>query len=318
MILCIGVNQLYAQQTFYNVISGTGNGVRFWSSDNYKIHMGNSSLYHYGPVTDYSIKMNMNDNNNRGWTWGKLNFAPIAALSAAGKMQIAGSFTSMSNGLFLGSVGIGTTSPRSILDLNMGHDGDAILIIESDTDNSGSEADNARIEMYQDGRLIGAKIGFNEDVGTPANHFQFDMIQPSGTIDNVFTINPYNGKIGLGLLANSEDARLVVDGKILAEEVKVQTVPASDYVFEPDYALKPLQEVDLFIQQNKHLPDIPSAEEFAKNGVGLGEMDDMLLRKVEELTLYMINQENRMVELEKKNEQQAQEIQELKNKLSKQ
>jgi hypothetical protein len=52
--------------------------------------------------------------------------------------------------------------------------------------------------------------------------------------------------------------------------------------------------------------------------VGLGEMDDMLLRKVEELTLYMINQENRMVELEKKNEQQAQEIQELKNKLSKQ
>ncbi|MEL7146513.1 MAG: hypothetical protein AAFO69_09115, partial [Bacteroidota bacterium] len=46
----------YAQQTTYDVTVGDGNGLRLWSSDNYKIHMGNSSLYHYGPVNDFSIK----------------------------------------------------------------------------------------------------------------------------------------------------------------------------------------------------------------------------------------------------------------------
>ncbi|NJN26968.1 MAG: hypothetical protein HC819_13810 [Cyclobacteriaceae bacterium] len=94
------------------------------------------------------------------------------------------------------------------------------------------------------------------------------------------------GNVGIGI--NNPTEKLVVDGKILAEEVKVQVVPSSDYVFEPDYELKPLLEVDQFIQQNKHLPDIPSAAEFKENGVGLGEMDNMLLRKVEELTLYVI------------------------------
>ncbi|MCG8309082.1 MAG: hypothetical protein MI975_16945 [Cytophagales bacterium] len=195
-----------------------------------------------------------------------------------------------------GKIGIGTKSPLSLVDINGGVSGDAILRIESDTENAGSETDNPRIEMYQDGQLIGAKIGFNEDTATPANHFQFDMIQPSGVIENALTINPYSGKIGLGVFVHSEDARLVVDGKIMAEEIRVQTVPASDYVFEPDYHLRSLSEVDRFIRENKHLPDVPSTEEFKQNGVGLGEMDDMLLRKIEELTLYVI-------ELKKENEE---------------
>ena len=108
-----------------------------------------------------------------------------------------------------------------------------------------------------------------------------------------------NGNIGIGATSPSE--KLVVDGKILAEEIQVQTVPASDYIFEPDYDLRSLAEVDQFIRENKHLPDIPSAEEFKENGVGLGEMDDMLLRKVEELTLYMIDMQKQMDELKEEN-----------------
>jgi hypothetical protein len=104
------------------------------------------------------------------------------------------------------------------------------------------------------------------------------------------------GRVRIGG-ATAPSEKLVVDGKILAEEVKVQTVPASDYVFESDYNLRSLEEVDAFIQQNKHLPDIPSAEEFATNGVGLGEMDDMLLRKVEELTLYVIELQRQINDL---------------------
>jgi hypothetical protein len=81
---------------FYDATAGNGYGFRFWSgSDAYKISMGASSLYYYGPVTDYSIKMQMNnEDTGRGFTWGRQSFAPIAALnSTSGDMQIAGSFT---------------------------------------------------------------------------------------------------------------------------------------------------------------------------------------------------------------------------------
>jgi hypothetical protein len=86
--------------------------------------------------------------------------------------------------------------------------------------------------------------------------------------------------------------------------------------------LRPLEEVDAFIRENKHLPDIPSAAEFKENGVGLGEMDNMLLRKVEELTLYVIEQNKsnkkllgRIEELQTENQRQSKEIQSLKSKI---
>jgi hypothetical protein len=80
---------------FYNVNAGNGNGLRFWNSDSYKISMGVGDLYQYGPVTDYSIKTQMNDADaTRGFTWGRLSHAPIAALnSTSGDMRIAGTFT---------------------------------------------------------------------------------------------------------------------------------------------------------------------------------------------------------------------------------
>jgi hypothetical protein len=62
----------------------------------------------------------------------------------------------------------------------------------------------------------------------------------------------------------------------------------SDFVFADDYSLMPLEEVEKHIQQNRHLPDIPSEEEVLENGLNLGDMQARLLQKVEELTLYMI------------------------------
>jgi hypothetical protein len=78
---------------FYDVTAGVGNGLRFWSGDSaYKISMGVGALYQYGPVTDYSIKMQMNNGDTaRGFTWGRESYAPIAALnSTSGDMEIAG------------------------------------------------------------------------------------------------------------------------------------------------------------------------------------------------------------------------------------
>jgi hypothetical protein len=84
---------------YYNVYAGNGHGIRFWESDAYKISMGDSSLYIYGPVTGHSIKTNMdNGSTGRGFTWGREGYAPIAAIeSTYGNMQIAGSFTAGGN-----------------------------------------------------------------------------------------------------------------------------------------------------------------------------------------------------------------------------
>jgi len=90
------------------------------------------------------------------------------------------------------------------------------------------------------------------------------------------------------------------DGKVWAREIEiVEVVPNSDYVFEPDYNLRTLDEVERFVNENKHLPEIPSAQEFKENGYNVGKMDDLLLRKVEELTLYTIEQQRNIEKQQK-------------------
>jgi hypothetical protein len=120
------------------------------------------------------------------------------------------------------------------------------------------------------------------------------------------------GNVGIG--TNTPKEKLSVNGKIRAHEVKVETANWPDYVFSPSYKLPDLKETEKFIKANNHLPDIPSAAEVEKEGVNLGEMNARLLKKIEELTLYLI-------ELKKDNEQikidharQQQEINLLKNK----
>ena len=76
----------------------------------------------------------------------------------------------------------------------------------------------------------------------------------------------------------------------------------ADFVFEEDYNLRPLEEVEEYISANKRLPEIPSAEDMETKGAGLGEMQTKLLQKIEELTLYMIDQNRRIERLEKENE----------------
>jgi len=73
-----------------------------------------------------------------------------------------------------------------------------------------------------------------------------------------------------------------------------------DYVFEPDYDLASLTEIEAYVKQHKHLPEVPSVAEVARDGLDLAEMNLLLLKKVEELTLYIISQEQRIKTLEAK------------------
>lgn len=107
---------------------------------------------------------------------------------------------------------------------------------------------------------------------------------------NVLFNNTGSVGIGTGSIAIPSTTKLAVNGKILATEVQVALVANwADYVFNEDYKLKSLDEVEKFVKENKHLPDVPSAKEVKQNGTNLGDMDAILLRKIEELTLYMID-----------------------------
>ncbi|UZJ64270.1 hypothetical protein OKW96_18095 [Sphingobacterium sp. KU25419] len=84
--------------------------------------------------------------------------------------------------------------------------------------------------------------------------------------------------------------KLSVKGKISAQEVQVTTTNWPDYVFEENYPLRPILEIEQFVKSHKHLPEIPSAKQIEAEGIALGEMNKLLLKKVEELTLYIIQE----------------------------
>lgn len=102
-----------------------------------------------------------------------------------------------------------------------------------------------------------------------------------------------NGNVGIGTA--TPNAKLAVNGNIRAKEIKVETVNWPDYVFAKDYQLPSLQETEQHIKEKGHLPGIPSAEEVKSNGIDLGEMNAKLLKKIEELTLHLIEL-NKVVE----------------------
>ncbi len=202
-----------------------------------------------------------------------------------------------------GNTGIGTTSPTSKLHVSSSTSGDAIFKLEADTDNN-NESDNAWIQLTQDGGSLGVYMGFNADWGSSTsipgaqtdNLFRIGTRYSGADSYNRLVINTHNGNVGIA--TTNPDSKLTVKGSIHAEEVKVDlSVPGPDYVFEPDYHLKSLEEIEKFIQANKHLPEIPSAKEMEANGVQLGEMNMLLLKKIEELTLYLIDQQKTNAEL---------------------
>ncbi len=106
------------------------------------------------------------------------------------------------------------------------------------------------------------------------------------------------GNVGIG--TTSPDEALTVKGKIHTEEVRVDlSVPAPDYVFKKEYKLLSLSEIQAHIDTYGHLPNVPSAKEMETKGVELGTMEMKLLEKIEELTLYLLQQNQQIEELRK-------------------
>jgi len=125
----------------------------------------------------------------------------------------------------------------------------------------------------------------------------------------------FNGNVGIG--TSNPDQKLTVNGTIHSSAVVVDTaIPVPDYVFQSSYKLIDLPSLGEYLQKYHHLPEIPSATQIKKEGLNLGEMNTLLLKKVEELTLYLIEKDKEMQSEKDARQKQQQEIDELKEKLN--
>ena len=209
-----------------------------------------------------------------------------------------------------GNVGIGTNTPSTGLQLgNLGNNIAAKQI--SIPGNYNFEVlklgqignGNAALEIVNHAGVdvsYGVKIKADIDHGGPGLQLQY---APTANDYNSLQyqtglfLSAANGDIGIGTLTPQE--KLSVNGKIRAKEIKVEATGWPDYVFKPDYEKMSLQELDTYIKANGHLPEVPAAAEVEKEGVALGEMNKILLKKIEELTLHLIEKDKEVKELKK-------------------
>lgn len=218
-----------------------------------------------------------------------------------------------------GNLGIGNTNPQAKLHLagnsssinaTNGFSGDMIIqgnssgrsstngaslefVIPADTDGTNmwgqariiTVAGSSRTHDATGKLILGTRRMFDKHTGTGVTWNYGDDIVIDGT-----------GRVGIG--TSSPDALLSVKGAIHTQEVKVDMNGWADYVFEPAYSLQSIDYVESFITKNQRLPDMPSEKEVIQNGLKLGEMNKLLVKKIEELTLYLIEQNKRIKQLE--------------------
>lgn len=229
------------------------------------------------------------------------NSFKVGGVAINGSQWLSGSNNSISYSS--GNIGIGTTTPSLPLEVNGGIKAKYLYT----NDITGMYVGNA-----VDGLGSGYTGGLFYAYGSNPLYFY------TNGVSRMYIKN--DGNIGIGV--TNPHYKLTVEGTIAAREVKVTAETWADFVFHPTYKLRTLGEVEQFIKINSHLPEIPTVTEIKENGISLGEMNAKLLQKIEELTLYMIEQQKQMVEQQKQmveqqkvNEKQNQLINEFERKL---
>ena len=194
-----------------------------------------------------------------------------------------------------GNIGIGTTSPTGKFQVQQGSydllTGSTSVDIGLNSTTGGwtraFRVVNASGSNGQNGGAFGV-VGLG---AIPSYAYMaIPTADPTGYNSTKILVLDNSGNVGIGLATPKN--KLDVNGTIHSKSVLVDLNGWSDYVFKKDYQLPSLSEVKAYIDQNQHLPGIPSEQEMIKNGLDVSEMNKMLTKKVEELTLYLIEKED--------------------------
>lgn len=212
-----------------------------------------------------------------------------------------------------GNVGIGMSNPTYKLDVGGTFHVSGALRASSDAylDAGARIKGDLRFFNVNSPYQENVKIGYSNDFTLGYFDFTTKLYFRNHTDPNIAPLLLQdNGTVAINVNPNytpnvyydTQGFKLAVNGGILCEKIRViSDVPSSDYVFSTDYKLMPLLDLKKYVEENKHLPEVPSAQEFQEEGYDVGTMDDILLRKIEELTLYIL-QLQKEIELLKKNQ----------------
>jgi len=258
---------------YYNGPGNVGIGITA-PAGKFQVYGGNAYLW----------GLNLGYGTSLGVITTDVNFKPIS-------FQINGTEYARihSNGNF----GIGTAAPSEKLEIN----GSAYTSAES----AGFIADAGGQKRVGLMKYFGREAGIWRTSTQKFEIGRVDVTALPGT-PTLFTTDLYvggDGNIGIGT-NDTKGYRFAVNGDAIFAKVKVKDpMNWPDYVFQKNYLLPPLNEVEQFIQQYQHLPDVPSAPEVQKKGLDLGDNQSVLLKKIEELTLYLIEQDKKLERLER-------------------
>ena len=271
--------------------------MRFWvnsSSDDLPLHGRNpltllnngfvgvgtgnpTGQLHVNSEVSNALTVSRYGSNTYGFEIGGTTFGLYDYTNSSYKWMVNG------NNLLLnpnsGKTGIGTTDPSVLVHLHEEADKDTYLHL-TNLNTGKSTAD-------------GFELSSNRDLGANLWNYENGYLRFATNNTEQMRITS-DGKIGIGMSFPSE--KLSVNGNIKAKKVIVSQTGWPDYVFDSSYSLRSLSEVEKFITEHKQLPDIPSAKEVEEKGISVGDNQALLLKKIEELTLYLIRQEKTIME----------------------
>jgi hypothetical protein len=325
-------NGIATDWRIYNMTGHYGNSLQFWNYDTVGCVSGGMCNNRFTLMDNGNVGIGTtNPSNSQGW-----NKVLDVAGSGHAKILATSDNATFRTGLYShsswhGGGGFVGTESNHTLFLMAGYD-PKMTVLTNGNVGIGTNAPDAKLDVngsIQTGGGANNFYGFGEssaskpiDVRTGPQYpyvfnwhtgLTFSAHSTYGGIrfynqgypnmygEGVMVMAITNNNVGIGTTA--PDAKLAVKGQIHAQEVKVDLLGAMvpDYVFAKEYKLKSLAEVEAYVKTNSHLPEVPSAKEIEKNGLQLGEMNMVLLKKIEELTLHAIEQQKQIELLKTEN-----------------
>lgn len=260
------------------------------------------------PINDPIVRMHINDNGFIGIG----TISPTQQLHVKENIKLEGSFIKFAPG---GDAIINRETKGNLM-LNANGDDNAVFInYKGDNNNSYESNAYGGLKLFDGGNVNFANFWITRGELVTTNAIEKEagnlVISPSG--GRVIIADKTN--TGLSM-PNPGNYKLIVQNGILTTKIKVAVQNAtnwSDHVFEDKYKLKQLRDVEKYIKENKHLPNIPSSDELVRDGMDLGEMQAKQMEKIEELTLYMIEMKKEIEELKKENKELKEKVSNSKN-----